>query len=65
LLAVLIYVLNLSIIFCTGVFIGLIILIFEHSLVKKDKVEKPEMAFNLNQVFSLELMVFAILEKIF
>ena len=65
LFVLLIYTLNLSLVFCTGVFLGLVILLFEHSLVKKDMVKKPELAFNLNQIFSIQLMVFAILEKAF
>lgn len=65
LVMILIYFLNLSAVFCVGVFIGVLILFFEHSLVKKDTVKNPELAFNLNQIFSIQLMLFAILEKIF
>lgn len=50
--------------FCIGLFITAPIIVCEHMLVENNVVKKPALAFDLNQIYSISIMLFAILNNI-
>ena len=51
-------------IFGVGLLVTAPIMIYEHTLVKDDIVQNPALAFDLNQVYSIFVMVFAVLNNV-
>lgn len=63
-MSLLIYFMDLGFIFVLGILITMPIIIYEHILIKNNKTTNFKVAFGLNQVYSVIIMCFAILENI-
>ncbi len=61
----LILVIDCGIIFILGVVIATPLLIYEHLLIKNNEITKPELAFNLNQWYSLIVMFFTMMDNFY
>lgn len=63
-MSLLIYFMNLGFIFMLGIFITSPIIVYQHILIKNNKTTNFKLAFGLNQIYSIIIMCFAILENI-
>lgn len=62
-IALLMYQLQTGLCFAIGVILSVPLIVTEHMLVKGEKLMHPKIAFDLNQLFSLTLMLFAIIDN--